>query len=55
VTTILLVAIGIGVAGLALLVARRLTRDDVGRSMRRWQQALAVLGEMAARADRGRA
>ena len=49
-TTLLLLAVGLGAPGVGLLVARWLTtEEDVARSMRRYQEALAVLGEAAAR------
>lgn len=42
----LLTALGLGAPGLGLLIARWLTSDDVGQSMRRHQEALAVLAEL---------
>lgn len=53
-TTALLAALGLGSPGIALLVARWLTAEDVAGSMRRHQAGLAVLAEVTDRSRRSR-
>ena len=52
-TVAVLAAVGLGAPGLGLLVARWLTGDDAGESMRRHREALAVLAELTARPSVG--
>lgn len=45
-TTLSLLAVGLGAPAVGLLVERWLTADDVGRAMRRHHEALAALADL---------